>query len=85
MVFNHKSLLYLLLQLHTVLQLRREFHGIAGIEGRATSLMCSWPNWLLRIVEFSKLEAATRPAIRKLVQNFEADTDVEILQVCAIP
>ncbi len=71
------QLICLIIKLHTILQLRREFRGIAGIEGRATSLMGSWPNWMLRILEFSKLEAVTRLAIRKLVQNYQADTDVE--------
>ena len=32
-----------------LLQLRREFRAIADINGRATSLMSSWPDWVERL------------------------------------
>ena len=38
--------------------------------------MGSWPTWVLRIIELSKLEATTRRAIHLLVQDYEADTEV---------
>ncbi len=39
--------------------------------------MGSWPEWVKLILQFSKEEAATRPAIRKLVMEYEADPDVD--------
>ena len=55
-----------------LLQLRREFRAIAEIDGRATSLMSSWPDWVERLVQLSKAEAATRPVVRKLLLEYEA-------------
>ncbi len=59
-----------------LLQLRREFRAVAGIDGRATSLMSSWPTWVLQIVELSKVEATTRRGIRLLVESFKVDVEV---------
>ena len=60
-----------------LLQLRREFRAIAAIDGRATSLMSSWPDWVERLVQFSKAEAATRPVIRKLLLEYEAGAGMD--------
>lgn len=59
------------------LQLRREFRAIAEIDGRATSLMSSWPDWVERLVQFSKAEAATRPVIRKLLLEYETGAGMD--------
>ena len=53
------------------LQLCREFRTIAEIDGRATSVMSSWPDWVERLVKFGKEEAGTRPMIRKLLLEYE--------------
>ena len=59
------------------LQLRREFRAIAKVDGRAASLMSSWPDWVGQLVQFSKAEAATRPVIRKLLLEYEADAGMD--------
>ena len=38
--------------------------------------MESWPDWVKQIVQLSKLEATTRPAVKKLLASYEADIDV---------
>ena len=67
------------------LQLRREFRAIAKVDGRAASLMSSWPDWVGQLVQFSKAEAATRPVI---LESFFWNTRLVqawiILQVCGL-
>lgn len=41
--------------------------------------MSSWPDWVKRLVEFSKTEATTLPAIRKFLVDYEDDTGVDNL------
>ena len=60
-----------------MLQLRREFRAIADIDGRATSLMSSWPDWVEQLVQLSKAEAATHPVIRKLYLEYEAGAGMD--------
>lgn len=71
------SLLKIVLSyLNMVLQIRREFRSVAGIDNTATSLLNYWPDWSHRIIEFSKAESTTRPAIAKLIAEYNTDVDV---------
>ena len=57
-------------------QLRREFREVIGIEGRITSLMDSWPDWEQKLIALSKVESATRPAIKSTLQQLD-ESEVE--------
>ena len=46
---------------------------VVKLGGRTTSLLDSWLEWETKIVEFSKAESATRPAMRKILEELEAD------------
>jgi len=46
---------------------------VVKLEGGSTSLPYSWLEWETKIVEFSKVESATRPAMRKILEELEAD------------
>ena len=58
------------------LQLRREFRWAAKVEGQATSLLSTWPDWKKKILELCKIEAKSRPLIRKLLLSC-ADKDFD--------
>ena len=60
-----------------MLQLRREFHAIAEIDGRATLLMSSWPDLVEQLVQLSKAEATTCPIIRMLLLEYEAGAGMD--------
>ena len=42
----------------------------------AGSLMDSWPNWKDKLIQFSKLESATRPVLKKLLSDMESKDSV---------
>jgi len=46
---------------------------VVKLEERPTSLLDSWLEWETKIVKFSKAESATRPAMRKILEELEAD------------
>jgi len=41
------------------------------LEGRPTPLLDSWLEWETMIVKFSKAESATRPAMRKILEELD--------------
>ena len=59
-----------------VFQIRREFRSVTGIEKTTTLLLNNWQDWSHRIIEFSKAESTTRPAIAKLIKEYNGDADV---------
>ncbi len=46
---------------------------MVGIEGRLTSLTDSWPVWEDKLVKYAKVEAATRPIIKKALSEVEKE------------
>ncbi len=46
---------------------------VVELGGRTTSLLDSWPEWESKLLQFSKAESATRPAMRKILEELEAD------------
>ena len=46
---------------------------VVELGGRTTSLLDSWPEWEKKLVELSKAESATRPAIKKILEELEVD------------
>ena len=45
---------------------------MAGLDG-AVSLKEQWPEWTSKLLKLAKVEATTRPAIRKLLQQIVQD------------
>ena len=39
-------------------------------------MMDSWPEWRDKLIQFSKLESATRPALKKLLGDLETKDSV---------
>ena len=49
---------------------------MASLDASAGSLMDSWPEWRDKLIQFSKLESATRPALKKLLGDLETKDSV---------
>ena len=42
-----------------------------SLDCKADSLMDSWPDWRMKILEYSKVESDSRPLIKKILQKLE--------------
>lgn len=52
---------------------------MASLDTTAGSLMDSWPQWRDKVIQFSKLESATRPALKQLLGDLESKDSVACL------
>ena len=53
----------------------REFKEIVLLEYKADLLMDLWPDWCMKILEFSKVESLSHPLIKKILQKLEEADD----------
>ena len=51
--------------------MRREFKAIVSMEGSVKDSIKEWSMWCKKIVELGKVESATRPFIKKLLDRVE--------------
>ncbi len=51
---------------------------MVGTEGRLTSLTDSWPDWEEKLIKYAKIEAATRPIIKKALDEVEKECEDDI-------
>ena len=56
--------------------MRREFKSVAALTTTAGSLMDSWPEWRKKLIQFAKLESATRPVLKKVLGDLESEDSV---------
>lgn len=44
---------------------------MVSFDNNASSFMDTWPEWDSKLIKFSKLEATSRPLIRKIVEKLD--------------
>lgn len=52
--------------------MRREFGAVAQFEVNIDVLMRNWEEWCAKIINFSKVESASRPLIKKTLAELES-------------
>ena len=51
--------------------MRREFKAVVSLEDDIPSVMDGWLEWKEKLIQMAKLESATRPMIKKLLEGLE--------------